>query len=126
MNQNIRHRRLHAFYRSKVLNALIIVVIVSQFLMNYTGFMLLPLLCSSLAMLFFIGYSLWLWIKKPKYVVINNWLSNMCGAFALYYLIISAMKAPNHWWYITPVALAVILLFISLINKHQDEIFEIN
>lgn len=92
MNQNIRHRRLHAFYRSKVLNALLIVVIVSLFLMNYTGFVLLPLLCSSLAMLFFLGYSLWLWIKKPKYIVINNRLSNISGAFTLYFLIIGSMK----------------------------------
>ncbi len=125
MNNNIRHRRLHAFYRSKVLNALLIVVIVSLFLMGYTGFVLLPLLCSSLAMLFFLGYSLWLWIKKPKYIVINNRLSNISGAFALYFLIIGAIKATNHWWYITPIAFAVILLFVSLINKQQDEVFEI-
>ena len=125
MNQNIRNRRLHAFYRSKVLNALLIVVIVSLFLMNYTGFVLLPLLCSSLAMLFFLGYSLWLWIKKPKYIVINNRLSNISGAFTLYFLIIGSMKALNHWWYITPIVFAVILLFVSLINKQQDEVFEI-
>ncbi len=125
MNQNIRHRRLHAFYRSKVLNALLIVVIVSLFLMNYTGFVLLPLLCSSLAMLFFLGYSLWLWIKKPKYIVINNRLSNISGAFTLYFLIIGSMKALTHWWYITPIVFAVILLFVSLINKQQDEVFEI-
>lgn len=124
MEQTIRHRRLHAFYRSKVLNALMIVVIVSLFLMAYTKSMLLPVICGSLAILFFIGYSLWLWIKKPKSIIINNWLSNLSRSFTIYYLIINAMDAPNQWWYITPIVFAVILLFISLVNN-QDEKFDI-
>ncbi len=124
MEQRIRHRRLQAFYRSKVLNALMIVVIVSLLLMAYTKSMLLPVICGTLALLFFIGYSLWLWIKKPKSIIINNWLSNLNGAFTLYYLIIIAMDAPNQWWYITPIAFSVVLLFISLINN-QDERFDI-
>ena len=124
MEQTIRHRRLHAFYRSKVLNALMIVVIVSLLLMAYTKSMLLPVICGSLALFFFFGYSLWLWIKKPKSIIINNWLSNLNGAFTLYYLIIVAMDAPNQWWYITPIVFSVVLLFISLVNN-QDEKFDI-
>lgn len=124
MEHDIQHRRLHAFYRSKVLNALMIVVIVSLLLMAYTKSMLLPVICGTLALLFFIGYSLWLWIKKPKSIIINNWLSNLNGAFTLYYLIIISINAPNQWWYITPIAFSVVLLFISLINN-QDEKFDI-
>lgn len=38
---------------------------------------------------------------------------------------ISAMKAPNEWWYITPVAFAVVLLVISLVRDQNDELFDI-
>lgn len=124
MKQKIRHRRLEAFYRSKVLNALMIAAVVSLILMAYTESILLPAICGSLALIFFIAYSLWLWIKKPKTIIINNWLSNINGSFTLYFLIIMAMNAPNRWWYITPVALSVVLLFISLINN-RDEKFDI-
>lgn len=124
MKQNIRHRRLHAFYTSKVLNALMIVVIVNLWLMAYMKSMLLPVVCGSLALLFFIGYSLWLWIKKPKSIIINNWLSSLNGFYVLYYLIIAPMKAPNQWWYITPIVFSVVILFLALINK-QDEKFDI-
>ena len=124
MVQEIKHRRLQAFYRSKVLNALMIVVIVSLLLRAYTKSMLLPVICSSLAIAFFIGYSLWLWIKKPKSIIVNEWLSNLNGWYTIYFLIIMAMDAPNQWWYITPIVFSVVLLFISMINN-QDEKFDI-
>lgn len=63
--------------------------------------------------------------KKPERIIINRWLSGINGWFTLYYLIISAMKAPNEWWYITPVAFAVVLLFISLVKDQNDEPFDI-
>lgn len=124
MKQGIRHRRLHAFFRSKVLNSLMVVVVVCLFMMNDSQTMELSVACGSLAMLFFIGYSLWFWIKKPKSIVINEWLSNINSAYILYFLIVRAMTGPNRWWYITPVLFAVILLFVALINK-EDKNFEI-
>ena len=124
MKQEIKNRRLEAFYRSKVLNALMMVIIISLMLMNYTKSILLPVICGTLALLFFIGYSLWLWIKKPKEIIINKWLSNINEVFSIYYLIIIAMEAHNQWWYITPIVLSVVLLFIMLIN-HQDKKFDI-
>lgn len=124
MEQNIIHRRLHAFYQSKVLNALMMTIVISLLLMAYTKSMLLPVMCASLALAFFIGYSMWLWIKKPKRIVINNWLSNINGPFTLYFLIITALNPTNQWWYITPIALSVVVLFISLV-KDNDEVFEI-
>ncbi|MDE6301925.1 MAG: hypothetical protein K2M19_09445 [Muribaculaceae bacterium] len=120
----IRHRRLHAFYQSKVLNALMIVAIVSLLLMFYTRLMLLPVICGSLALLLFIGYSLWLWIKKPKSIMINEWLSTFSGLFTLYFLIVGAVDSENEWWYIVPVSVSVIVLFITLINN-KDERFDI-
>lgn len=124
MNQLIRHRRLYAFYNSKVLNAMMITTIVSLMTGNCTGSLLLPVVCASLALAFFLGYSLWLWIKKPQRIVINTWLSGLDSLYVFYFLIVSAMKAPGPWWYIAPAACAVATLFISLVRNHDEE-FEI-
>lgn len=123
MEQKTGHRRLQAFYRSKVLNALIIVVIVSLLLMAYTKSMLMPVICGTMALLFFIGYSLWLWIKKPKSIIVNDRLSNITVALTLYYLIIMTIDASNQWWFIAPMAFSVVILFITLTNN-KDEIFD--
>lgn len=120
----IRHRRLCAFYESKVLNALMLTVVTCLLLMAYTQSMLLPVICGSIALLCFMGYSIWLWVKKPHRILINKWLSNMNCWFTLYFLIIMAMDAPNRWWYITPICFAVCILCICLI-RNQDEWFDI-
>lgn len=124
MNQLIRHRRLYAFYNSKVLNAMMITTIVSLMMGNFTGSLLLPIVCASLALAFFLGYSLWLWIKKPGRIIINTWLSRLDSLFVFYFLIVSAMRAPGPWWYIAPAACAVATLFIALTRNHDEE-FEI-
>lgn len=120
----IRHRRLCAFYESKVLNALMITVVTCLLLMAYTQSMLLPAICGAIALLCFIGYSIWLWVKKPHRILINKWLSGMNGWFTLYFLIIMVMDAPNQWWYITPICLAICIFCICLIRNH-DEWFDI-
>ena len=125
MIETIRHRRLYAFYRSNVLNSLMVVIGVSIMLMQCTNYAIVTGLCAALSMLFLIGYSLWIWIAKPKSIVINRWLSDTTTYFVLYFLIITAMKSANQWWYITPVILAVILLFVALIRP-KDEIFTIS
>ena len=124
MNKLIRHRRLYAFFQSKVLNALMILLVCSLFIMYYTGLMLLPIICGSLALLFFIGYSLWLWIRKPGCIVINGLLSDYNGYLIVYFLIVGALKTPNQWWYIFPVVSSVILFFIVLV-KNFDSRFDI-
>ncbi|WP_289742172.1 hypothetical protein [uncultured Duncaniella sp.] len=68
----IRHRRLYAFYESKVLNALMITVVTSLLLAAYTQSMLMPIICGAIALTCFIGYSIWLWVKKPQKIVINK------------------------------------------------------
>ena len=113
-----------AFYRSKVLNAMMIVVIVSLLLMMCTQSMVLPVLCGSVALLFFIGYSLWLWIKKPGSIVINDRLSDINGLYTLYILIIVAINPTDKWWFIIPIVCAVFILFLELVNS-KDEKFDI-
>ncbi len=125
MNQEIKHRRLYAFYNSKVLQALMIVIIVGITMIGYYNDLLLPVICSGTAFLLFIGYSSWLWIKKPKQIVIHTWLSNISGLFCLYFLIVATMKNPNQWWYIFPIVCAIVILFIAMIYTKYDKTFTI-
>ena len=125
MKKEIRHRRLYAFYHSKVLNALMIVLILGLLLTDYNDTVIIPLLCSATALLLFIGYSAWLWIKKPQRIVINKWLSNISGWFILYYLCVIAITTPNQWWFVVPGVGAVVLLFLSMINPDTDRQFVI-
>lgn len=121
----IRHRRLEAFFKSKVLNSLMIVIVVCLLLMAYTHAMLLPVLCGAVALSFFVAYSLWLWIWKPKRVVVNSLLSDTSGLFTLYFIVVLAMDEPAPVWYVFPAVAAVVLLFITMV-KASDEMFEIN
>lgn len=124
MKQVVRHRRLNAFYKSKVLNALIVVVTVCIMIAAYSQTLFLPVICGSLAMLFFVGYSLWLWIKKPKTIVINQWLSSVCSCFVCYYLITTLFDGLNGWWYMIPIVLSVIVLMTTFLN-YKDEKYDI-
>lgn len=124
MENEIRHRRLFAFFRSKVLNSMMMLVVTNLLLMAYTRGMILPVICGALSLLLFIGYSLWIWIGKPKTIIINNWLSNISCVFTLYFLIITTMDAPNQWWYITPITFAVVVFFMTLTNV-TDQKFDI-
>lgn len=124
MKNEIRHRRLHAFYKSKVLNALMMVVMLCLMLLAYTKSMLLPVVSGSIAFALFIGYAIWFWIKKPKSIIINNWLSDFNGWSMIYYLILVAMNLSNPWWYITYMIFAIIILFLAMTNN-QDQKFDI-
>ncbi|MDE7411731.1 MAG: hypothetical protein K2M94_06805 [Paramuribaculum sp.] len=124
MNSQIRHRRLSAFYRSKVLNALMMVIIVSLMLVRLYDTLVLPAVCGTVALLLFIGYSAWLWIKKPAKIVVNDVLSDLSGYLTLYWLIIMAMDSANQWWYIFPIVCSVIIMFIILV-RDTDEVFVI-
>ncbi len=101
-----------------------LIIVVSLLLMVYTNSMLMPIICSTLALIFSIGYSLWLWIKRPKSIIINDWLSNLSSVFTLYFMLVAAIDARNQWWFITPMALLVVFLFIILINN-RDQKFDI-
>ena len=118
------NRRWIAFCESKVLNALIMIVVTSCLLMGWSGRIQLPAICCIIAFSFFLGYSIWYWLKKPEGVLINKWLSNISAGFTLYYILIISVKAPNQWWYITPICFAVVVLCYSLICN-KDEMYNI-
>lgn len=118
----IRHKRLHAFYESKVLNGLCVVTVVSLFAMFYTEMMLAACVCAAMAFLCFIGYTIWFWVRKPKEIVVNKLLSDVSGLFVLYFLIVGAIKSPSQWWYIFPIVAGVALLCITLMTDHDKKI----
>lgn len=124
MRQDIRHRRLYAFYQSKILNTLMIVTVISLMQIGYLQSMVMPVICSSVSLALFIGYSLWLWIRKPKQITIDTWLSNLSIWFTLYFVVVVAMKDLTQWWYIFPIVAAIVLMFINLVRPH-DELFDI-
>lgn len=122
----IRHRRLYAFYKSKALNGCLILIITALSLQYFVDSQILVVLCAGTALLFFIGYSLWMWLRKPRRIVINKWLADISGWFVLYYLIVNGMSdAISGWWYVFPVVCAFIALSIALVRRCDDEVFEI-
>lgn len=122
--KTIVHRRLFAFYHSKVLNALMIIVMVSLLLMRYEDAFLFAVIAASGAFLIAAGYTLWIWLKKPARLTISRWLSDMSGYFTIYFLIVSAIKDASVWWGVFAAVAAVATLSISL-RKRGDEVFEI-
>lgn len=124
MKGEIKHRRLYAFYHSKVLNALMIVCVVMLLQIPYLNSFLMPVVCATTALALFISYSLWLWIKKPDRVVLNKWISNLGSWFTIYFLVVVTMNPQSPWWYIFPAVAAICALFISMV-KSTDEVFEI-
>ncbi len=120
----IKHRRLYAFYNSTVLNALVIIGIVSIMLMPLLQPHELPAICGALAFALFIGYSLWLWLQKPKRIEICPGLSDTGGLFVLYFLIVTAISPENTWWYGIPAIAAVVTLFIYMLSP-KKELFDI-
>lgn len=126
MEKKIRHRRLYAFYKSTVLNVLMIGVISNLFMMLYYDSSQLPAICCAVSLACFIGYTLWLWTNKPAEIVINSWLSNFSCWYTIYFLIIIAMKWPDEWWYGAPIIGALIAFCIYFIRgNYGDEEFRI-
>ncbi len=124
MKTEIRHRRLYAFFHSKVLNTLTIFLSVMITLLKSVG-MSIPVLSSiGIAFLLMIGYSCWLWFWKPITVTINEWLSNMSSYFAIFMLAAVAVKSDNFMWSTFPMVAGVITMFIAAV-KNSDEQFEI-
>ncbi|MDE6384468.1 MAG: hypothetical protein K2K79_09010 [Paramuribaculum sp.] len=124
MEQEIRHRRLHAFYQSKVLNGLMVFIVVCLLMSMAYDFALFPLICGGVGLLLFVGYSLRLWICKPQAIVTNNLVSNINGLYTLYYLVIIAFDTVYRWWYLVPALLSIGVLMVCLCG-YKDTRFTI-
>ena len=91
----IENRRLYAFLRSQTLTILMDMAFSCLFLMPYLNDLIIPAIIGGVIFSVAIGYSIWFWIKKPKEIIINNWLSNISSVFLFYWFIVNAMDNPN-------------------------------
>ncbi len=123
MESKIAHRRLYAFYRSKALSSMAIAVFLGIMLAHHLQ-SLFPLICTAAAGAFLVGYSLWIWIARPRTIVICDWLSNVSGLYFIYFLMFRAVDHLSPWWSIGPVLAGIVVLFISSLNA-GDENFEV-
>lgn len=124
MNIKIKHRRLYAFYNSKVLNAMSISVAIMLPLLKYTEIALPVLIAVVLAILLFVAYSCWIWFRKPSVVTINRWLSDLSTYFMFYALVVIAIKSDSFLCPSFSLVAGLIVLFITSL-KNRDERFEI-
>ena len=113
----IENRRLYAFLRSQTLTILMDMEFSCLFMMQYMNDLILPGIIGGIIFCMAIGYSLWFWIKKPKEITINNWLSNISSVFLFYWFIVNAMDNPNKILYIIPLICMVALFVIVLVKQ---------
>ena len=117
----IENRRLYAFLRSQTLTILMLLEFSCLFLMPYLNDLIIPGIIGGVIFSVAIGYSIWFWIKKPKEIVINNWLSNISSVFLFYWFIVNAMDNPNKILYIIPIICLVPLFVIVLVKQRGFE-----
>ena len=117
----IENRRLYAFLRSQTLTILMLLAFSCLFLMPYLNDLIIPGIIGGVIFSVAIGYSIWFWIKKPKEIVINNWLSNISSVFLFYWFIVNAMDNPNKILYIIPIICMVALFVIVLVKQRGIE-----
>ena len=91
------------------------------FLIQYLNDLIIPSIIGGVIFSMAIGYSIWFWIKKPKEIVINNWLSNISSVFLFYWFIVNAMDNPNKILYIIPIICMVALFVIVLVKQRGFE-----
>ncbi|MDE6009237.1 MAG: hypothetical protein K2G90_08530 [Muribaculaceae bacterium] len=118
----IRHRRLYAFFNSKVINSLMILMELCILIMPLFRDIVFPVVCGGLCLLAILSYSLWLWIINPLRVIISPWLSDLSGTYTVYFLIVVAIKDAGIWWYLFAGVSAILIFLISLINPREEEI----
>ena len=119
--EKIENRRLYAFLRSQTLTILMLLAFSCIFLIQYLNDLIIPSIIGGVIFSVAIGYSIWFWIKKPKEIVINNWLSNISSVFFFYWFIVNAMNNPNKILYIIPIICLVPLFVIVLVNQRGFE-----
>ena len=119
--EKIENRRVYAFLRSQTLTILMLLAFSCIFLMPYLNDLIIPGIIGGVIFSVAIGYSIWFWIKKPKEIIINNWLSNISSVFLFYWFIVNVMDNPNKILYIIPIICMVALFVIVLVKQRGFE-----
>ena len=121
MELEVRHKRLYAFYNSLVLNVLMCIEVILLCVMSYSRMMVLPGVLAGILLLVMLGYSAWLWIKKPREIVIDKWLADVSAYSTILFLIVLAIDPDDRWWYLVPAASTFIILITALIRKRSQK-----
>ena len=121
MELEVRHKRLYAFYNSLVLNVLMCIEVILLCVMGYSRMMVLPGVLAGILLLVMLGYSAWVWIKKPREIVIDKWLADVSAYSTILFLIVLAIDPDDRWWYLVPAASTFIILITALIKKRSQK-----
>lgn len=117
MQQQIKHRRLHAFLESNTLASLVVIIDVCLLLTVAFPRIFIPMVAiGGAAFIYAIAYSLWLWIKKPATIKINPWMSNISMWITFYFILYAAIRPESIWWSITPAAYGILVLLFNIIR----------
>lgn len=111
----IRHKKLYAFFNSKLINSLLIIMEMFLILMYCFTDVKLPIICSLTCLILIIGYSISLALGKVKKVVVNKYLSELSSLYTLYFLIVVAIKSPSVWWSLFAAVSLILIFFVSMI-----------
>lgn len=117
MGLEIRHKRLYAFYNSRVLNVLMCIEVMMLCMMGYSRSLVVPGIIAGVILLGMIVYSAWLWIKKPREVIVDQWLSDISACSTIFFLIVLAIDPDNRWWYLAPAICTLIILIVSFFRN---------
>lgn len=104
---------------------MMMVLLMLLLLADYFKSLLVPVICASLVLVMCIGYSLWLWIRKPRQIVINKWLSEFNRWLTAYFLFAHVLESDNKWCYVIPFACAALVLSVSIISPRRDVVYDI-
>lgn len=118
----IKQKRLYAFFNSKVINSMMLIMEFFILLIPCFNDVMVPIICGAASLLLIIGYTVWLFVKKPAKITVNKWLSEISSLYTIYFLIVIAMDKFSIWWDIFAVLIFISIFFISLI-KPKDRVF---
>ena len=121
MGLEVRHKRLYAFYNSLVLNVLMCIEVILLCVIGYSRMMVVPGGFAGILLLVMLGYSAWLWIKKPREIVIDKWLADVSAYSTILFLIVLAIDPDDRWWYLVSAACTFIILITALIRKRSQK-----
>ena len=118
MKEKIRHPRLNMFFKSSVMNLLLIWICVMVIgLRTKSGSSIWALAICSVMAILIVGYTVWFWIGKPRKVSVCPWLSDVSAIFTFYMIITNAITIYPHIWHLLALIGASTMSIIYLVKR---------
>lgn len=109
----IRNKRFFAFFNSKLITSLLLIMEMFLILMYCFADVKLPIICSFTCLILIIVYSILIAVGKVKKVTLNKYLSELSSLYTLYFLIVVSLNSRNIWWSIFAAVSLILIFFIS-------------